>query len=182
MRAPKHSTTSSSMVRSHVISQLKSNAHMSRPQVSSSYHKFRVRGQETPLTEFAVYTLILAIDISVGSSVRTICWVVSKFLQSWTSLFAAHTRTVVKVPEMRHLHSTAEWNRTPTTLEVVLAPHLPYSAPRTQFGVYWWRCRMRYETTFAMCGLEPWEKSLIMLVINISSVICLRWMHSCFVC
>ena len=155
MKTSRYMTLSGLMVRDFLASRMNLISYMSPPQVPAPpYHKFRIRGQATPLTEFAVYTMILAIDVSVGSSVRTICWAISKCvqLQSWRSLVArrTHTPTVTMTAETHHLHSAAEWRRRPTTLEVVLAPHLPYCAPGTQFGAYWWRCRMRFETTFAM--------------------------------
>lgn len=57
--------------------------------------------------------------------------------------------------------SRAEWIREPTTLQVIFHPALPYQPPRSAAGVFLWRRRVWFETTFALSMLEPWEKVLI---------------------
>ena len=60
-----------------------------------------------------------------------------------------------------HVYSSAEWKRQPTTADVVFGLELPYRAPSSRLGAFWWRWRLKVETTFALSMLQPWEKVLI---------------------
>ncbi|KAI0917477.1 hypothetical protein AcW2_007597 [Taiwanofungus camphoratus] len=64
--------------------------------------------------------------------------------------------------------SNTEWARQPTTLQVLLSPALPYQPPRSAVGVFVWRRRVWFETTFALSMLQPWEKVLAMLLLCLS--------------
>ncbi|TCD65153.1 hypothetical protein EIP91_003046 [Steccherinum ochraceum] len=60
-----------------------------------------------------------------------------------------------------HVYSSAEWKRQPTTTEVIFGLELPYRAPTSVIGVFFWKWRMWFESTFALSMLQPWEKVLI---------------------
>ncbi|TCD60720.1 hypothetical protein EIP91_009626 [Steccherinum ochraceum] len=60
-----------------------------------------------------------------------------------------------------HVYSSAEWKRQPSTADVVFGLELPYRAPNSSIGVFCWKWRMWFESTFALSMLQPWEKVLI---------------------
>ncbi|THH20822.1 hypothetical protein EUX98_g8506 [Antrodiella citrinella] len=65
-----------------------------------------------------------------------------------------------------HVYSAAEWKRQPTTAEVIFGLELPYRAPDNFIGSLLWRWRLWFEATFALSMLQPWEKVLIMFIVN----------------
>ncbi|KAH8079074.1 hypothetical protein BXZ70DRAFT_961119 [Cristinia sonorae] len=65
-----------------------------------------------------------------------------------------------------HVYSAAEWKRQPTSADVLFGFNLPYRAPQNAFGAYCWRWRLWFESTFALSMLQPWEKVLIMCIVN----------------
>jgi len=66
----------------------------------------------------------------------------------------------------KHVYSSAEWKRQPTTVDVVFGLELPYRAPDNFLGTFLWKWRLWFETTFALSMLQPWEKVLIMFIVN----------------
>ncbi|KAH9830210.1 uncharacterized protein C8Q71DRAFT_717379 [Rhodofomes roseus] len=57
--------------------------------------------------------------------------------------------------------SYAEWQREPSTWDVLFRLQMPYRAPRGKLAVFLWRRRIWIETTFALSMMQPWEKVVV---------------------
>jgi len=63
-------------------------------------------------------------------------------------------------------YSLPAWKRVPTTMDVLFSLALPYRPPESSLGAYIWRKRLWFETTFALSMLQPWEKLVLVIVVN----------------
>ncbi|PSR76378.1 hypothetical protein PHLCEN_2v8474 [Hermanssonia centrifuga] len=63
-------------------------------------------------------------------------------------------------------YSIPTWKRVPSTFDVLFGLRLPYRPPPNAIGAFLWRKRVWVETTFALTMLQPWEKFMLVTIMN----------------